>query len=294
MASDSLFVVRLNNGQLAGTSVADIRGMLDQARASRSKARVVFHVGDGLIDDAEGQRVAERLAPAYEEAGACPLFVHWGTRARDDLAARVVQIAAERLYRALTRVLVKHLSARLSAPPTADTREFPTIDDGSVEIELARLDADGEPFGELETDLDAGARVVAAEERHLVAALSSDPDVGRASSDVVAALLEGAAFDDRRTTRSPLAFFSPDVVNELGRDVGRWNFGSPGIPPRIVDGTVEIMRRSVGRWAAGRGHGLYPTIVEEVLRECLAGALEPHEARRRRIVQPVRRRPRAR
>ena len=62
MASDSLFVVRLNNGQLAGTSVADIRGMLDRARASRSKARVVFHVGDGLIDDAEGQRVADPVA----------------------------------------------------------------------------------------------------------------------------------------------------------------------------------------------------------------------------------------
>jgi hypothetical protein len=174
------------------------------------------------------------------------------------------------VFKQLLKRLLRFAVAKVTAEAGAKSASGAVPDEAEAERELRRREAGEEPFAEREVAPEP-ADVTPADEQLLQLELMGDFQLQAALG--AALRQDGEAIDAAARGVAPVAegarpsLMDPDAIAELRE-------GAPGEGARGLVSTtallakaVRILGRVVERFRSGRDHGIYPTVVEEILRE---------------------------
>lgn len=260
-------------GRLVSTTTADIDALV---AGLKDRPRVVLHFHGGLIDDTLGFANAERLAPVYEAAGAEPVFFVWSSGLLETLRGNLPQILNESVFRTLLNRVTRYATGTVFREPGQRALgAVTTPSPRAVAAELAQVRAGQEPYARL-TAPDEVPPLNEAEQRQIAAELSTDTELAERTREIVNSVTPRAG----SSTTEPVAaardiiggraaaatLMSPDVVADLAARAGT---GERALVSTalLVRKTVRVVAAVVGRFRQRNDHGLYPTVVEEILRE---------------------------
>jgi hypothetical protein len=264
-------IVSLRNGRFDQSSAADLSHALDAWEDGGQ--RLVLHFHGGLVSHEAGIRIAGRLQPLYEDAGAFPLFVVWQSSVGEVIVNNLRGIAEEKIFQRLLLRTLQFVVGKIR-DDTTGTRgpevKLPTLAEVSVELSTT----DGEPFAGVEGP---SKPLTAIEEKQLAGSLRAD-SVVQSEAAMIANWLDedGPAAGRERNAAAGAAtatLMSPEVLDEI-----RTESAGPGergliTTARLVKGGVATVARTLKRLRSGRDHGVFTTVVEELLREFYVGAL---------------------
>jgi len=268
------FYVNLKNGTFDNTTPQQMDGMF--ARWDQDPARpLIVHFHGGLVSENSGMATAKRLLPFYWDAGAYPAFVVWEAGGLEVLQHNLGEIFDEKFFKRLLTIVAKFVIGKLNgAGGRGGFVELPTDAEIQQELRLGvmrEVPFDDRSASELPEDVDLTPaeqqqlrRLVETDTR-LATEIQSIVNSRRAPADVQREMIETRGGRVRTVADS---LMEQEVIDAIQVEPGRALFG---VPTRIVVGAVKITAHVIKRFARRRDHGVYATIVEEILREFYVG-----------------------
>jgi hypothetical protein len=256
------------DGVLDGTTPDQVAAL---ARAAASADRVVIHFHGGLVSSERGFETAERLAAEYQRAAAYPVFFVWSSGLVEIVTGNLREILGEELCQQLLRWVLRFTVGKLGQTGAQRAAGVLTLPyEMEVNAELQRRGRGDEPYaatrprGEVEPVDDL-------EREQLEQALSDDAGLAAGLEAVLASRhperqrtgARGIPVERRASART---LMSPETLAEIdpGAAGGRRGILGTALLAKKV-GTV--FAAVVRRFRDGTDHGVYPTVVEELLRE---------------------------
>ncbi len=274
MTIEKLYYVNTGrDGILGDTGEADVRALAEAAVAA---GRIVIHVHGGLVPKDKALAKAAELQPVYQAAGAHPVFFVWEAGLLEILSHNLGAIAREALFETLVGKVLQHTVGKLrdAGPAKSVTGAVPLPTKIELGIELNKRQAGLEPFGALAPSPDL-EELTSAQRDRFERELLADAAF-RAEVEAIARSLKprreltdakGLALGE---TRSSTTLLAPQVVEEISADFKEAaSKGTKGLlsTAKLVVRAGRVLHHVVSRLRHGRGHGLYVTVVEEILRE---------------------------
>jgi hypothetical protein len=262
-AADELRCVELTALRMASSFEG---AQVDALVAALDRGRVVLHFADGPLEREAAIAALSAADEAYGGADARSLFVLQGGGLKETVARNLPRVLREAVFEIiLKRVLwcVLGKAAERSAPGArgrSGARGLSLPPPYRVDVEFKALERDGvEPYASTAPPADMSS-LTESESRWLARVLSEDRQlrgVGRSLRDgdeetllLAPVRVEAAASAGQRHASRAIL----EVATGL-----------------LVRKVVSAARAVIERFRAGTHHGLYPTAVEEMLREfCLA------------------------
>jgi len=238
--------------------------------------KLVIHFHGGLVSRDSALKAAQRLAPIYKNAGAESLFVVWETSASEIVQQNVARILSEPIFQSiLTRVteFVKgKLDKAIGPSGGKGIADFPSMFASEVDEELEKGKAGQAMFTDVNlADLrpeDAPApdqALTDGEKQYIEREIDKDSEIRKRALAVTAEPEEGSkGIDAEETTlmdHEILEAIRPKTVVEDGTSKSILGTIILGKHVAVVVGAV------IWRIATRRDHGIYLTIVEEIMRE---------------------------
>ena len=263
-------------GRLGASSPEDIR-IVAQSIATSEQA--VIHVHGGLVSQASALAAAERLDVYYRAAGIVPVFPIWKSGIFETLEGHWRNIFNERLFEILLEALLKHAGGiLLQAPGDRDTNDYVPLTDLRVRlaIEQARAaeanDTVPEPLKEIEPQAPP-----LPPEQGLAKTLKKELNDSTNLQKTVDSIMVGLGADVPEGSRDVAAQLRPQnslisesIKSELLANVSQGDRGAFS-PLVIVIHATKVLYRVIERFSKATDHGLYTTVVEELLREFYLG-----------------------
>lgn len=272
MPLDKKFYINTGkDGILADTTPADVQSLVD---GLPQHPKLLLHFHGGLVSKNGALASAQRLLPQYQAAGAYPVFFAWESNFISAVSHNLHEINKEAIFKALVKMLVKFTVGKLldlEGGKSTGQLQLPT--DIEVAIELKKADNGAEPYAEL-SPAEKLRALNDAERTNLEAALTNDPKFQQAVNEVVATAVpeqaeqlqnaKGILTVDRASAKT---LMSPNVVEAVRADVEA-NAGKGLISTAVlIKQAGEILVQVVNRFIEKRDHGVYCTVVEEILRQ---------------------------
>jgi len=268
-------VIHTENGRLRKTSYADVGAMVQKGVERKN---IVIHVHGGLVSENSARQTAARLSPYYDSdgAGAVSIFPVWESALHETLLNNLRDVAREKFFRIVTkrvRKIAKRKARQSSGervsgtlPMWDGTDEENDIDTAFETLDYAKLPADFEMPAEL-TELSQAEMHMFEEELKLD--LELDDCVEAISNGLLSDEELHAAANVRGGTISRASsetLMSPDAVR---RYMDQPDHNTRGLFSglKIIKAVVSIAYRVIKRCVKKRDHGVYTTIIEEILRE---------------------------
>lgn len=231
------------------TTPADIDALFEHLSATGAN-KLAVHFHGGLVKEGKGATIARSMQPVFEAGGAHAVTFIWETGLIETLSRNLLRINETKLFQKLVSYVFRQLTKRLGADISGRGPGEP-MTMVEIEAELSRI----EKF----EDFDATARSGAAalDEADLEFAL------GEMEMEYLLELQGDTEFAD--SDFSELAgdtHLEPAVDQELRDEDGR------GLSLfQVAKYLSRITYRVIKRYMKNRDHGLYPTVIEEILRE---------------------------
>lgn len=273
-------IVHSRAGRLGAADVSklsDLQRILTNAVDAAPAAGLAIHFHGGLVNRRSAAEIAARLAPAYGEAGAYPLFYMWESGLIETLRNNLDDIAGDSVFQELVKKVAEWALKKMGAG------ELVTRGAGAaVDVDQLREDFDAwfagnaaDPPVTLGTPRSGGfrTRAVVPDEDDLAASIEAELDNDERFQQVIAGLYVASGRGTQATTRGGAApaaqvdvLVDPSALDEMfpsttpgaTRGVLTWY--------RVAKFVARIVIAVIKRHMAGRDHGAYPTIVEEVFR----------------------------
>lgn len=270
MALDkSLYIHSGRDGVLGDTSEADVQAMVAGLKDS---PKVAIHVHGGLVSKQDALANAAILAPAYIAAGVRPIFIAWESSFLETVKNNLHEIDQEALFKALVKRLLQYAIGKLTQIEQAKAvGGVHPPNDIEVATELAKRRTGNTPYGDV---LPAAISELSDQERKAFEAfLASDAQFQVAARDVLATMHPTRVDDTSkgvtaRVRGSAKTLMSAEVLEELGSDfINQTDARGLISTAKFIQKAGIILVRVVKRLSNGRDHGVYTTVVEEVLRE---------------------------
>ena len=259
-----------------GTDEAAITRILSGIRATNPKS-LVIHFHGGLVSRESALASAQRLSPVYADAGAESLFVIWETSAPEIIAQNVRRIVEEPIFQAIlvrTAEFVKgKLDKTVGAGGGKGAAGLPQTFTSEIQDELDKGKL-GEPmFSDLDTRLlstaDAPApdqALSSGEQQYIEDQINGDTDI-RLHVRAIAASRAAPGGRGAQGAAVEPTLMDPEVIAEIapvdtGDEISRSIIGTIMLGKRVAIAVGAV----IWRFAYGRDHGLYLTIVEEIMR----------------------------
>jgi len=272
MSLDKRFYIHTGkDGILQDTNEADVRTLVEELKKS---AKVVIHLHGGLVTKEQALEKAERLKPTYLQAGAHPIFMIWESGFVETIGNNLQEINKEKIFALVVKKLLKYTVGKLTDLSGAKaTGQLRLPNDIEVATEFNKRQQNEVPFSDVRPVPNLKG-LIEAERKRFEDALATDIDF----QNEVQAIVNGARpeAESKSTTtkgitalhrRSTQTLMSPKVVDDLVADAaekeGKGIFSTAKLI--LIAGT--ILKRIIERFIAKRDHGVYATIIEEVLRE---------------------------
>jgi hypothetical protein len=237
-----------------------------------SEPRAVLHFHGGLVSEEAGLRAAAGLLPTYRDAGAYPVFFIWRSGLLEIVSGNLREIANERAFKLLSKWVVKFAVGKLREAVGAKGAPLPTPSDRDVYEEIDRASGGAEPYAGLGAPSDLG-ELTPEQEAEVEQRLRADPELQALGVEIAESALPEEVREASKgvtVTRrlSATTLMSPDVVQELQREATVPE-GEKGLvtSAALARKGVKVLARVIARFRADTDHGLYPTVVEELLAE---------------------------
>ncbi len=260
--------VNLANGRFSSTSRQDMADLFRNYQRDGGERPLLVHFHGGLVKEAAGMGIARELLPQYWKAGAYPVFFVWEAGLWEVVSRNLPEIFQERIFNRILRRAMQFVlgKAREGASEGAKGLALEIPDERDVRDELRRAEAGETPYAGLEAGVAAAGDLTPEQERQIRDAVEGDPVIQEQAAAITAGPGAGAKGADVGAEGAVPTLMSPEVLEEMrgpGVDGGKGLVSSA----RIATGVVRVVSRVVKRAIKGRDHGLYTTVVEEVLRE---------------------------
>lgn len=277
----SVHVVHSRGGKIGegtDTSAADIDALVDALKQDR-RAHLAIHFHGGLVPKATGMEIATRLSDRYG-AHAMPVFYVWETGFFETLKNNLRELPKEPVFKQLVRKVLQYAVERLGG--TVGGRSVvPGGEEQNVREAIERHWTEGTqesvPYRSFVPD-PGGVKA-----RSAMDAIDLDELRGDLETDSEFAFAMATLPDLKPSTRSALAPagaterrspFSEALADRFSEQPGTRGIVSwIKVALLVKDVLVGVLRR----YASKRDHGLYATVVEEVLRETKLGGSDVNE-----------------
>lgn len=262
-------------GKLAvDCSAGDVKAVVQEIVTSK---HAVFHFHGGLVNEKTGRELAGRLDTYYRAAGLLPVFFVWETGPFETISNNISRIAKEDIFQTILKKVLRHVAGKVlldSPGAKAPLDQCPLPSPVQVQTELQKRSAQIEPFAQKPNEI--VANVTTAELERFEQELANDDNFNAN----VAAILKGLDVSPPLGAKSP-AFPVVAVRTEISTKITtelKEKAQAPGGKGLLETGVLikhaaAILIRVVKRFVMKRGHGIYTTVVEELLRELYLGSV---------------------
>jgi hypothetical protein len=246
-----------------------------------SKSTLVVHFHGGLVGLESGISGANWLKTVYSDSNTTPLFFIWESGWDEIIAQQVQQITAEKIFQQLLMRVTQFAKAKLDQLSTSQGIAAKGIGllhpdpDLKVfdELDKATSANPSEPFATVDSSaVPPGEELTPTELTQFQDAIKNDPVIQIEAAAIAQSLespitIAGLSAKGIGVRASRHTLMSPAVLDDMRSPVD----GSKGIfslsAVRIIAGAVKILIRVVERFSRRRDHGLYRTVLEEIMRE---------------------------
>jgi hypothetical protein len=247
--------------------------------ATAKPKRLVIHFHGGLVSRDSALASAERLSLLYKNAGAESFFVIWETSVREIIGQNVQRIVNEPIFQSIlvrsTEFVKGKLDKAVGPGGGRGAAGLPQMFASEVQDELNRGKIGGSMFDDLDLQglsPDQAQTLEQAltpeEQQYIEDQVNRDADLKRHVQAIIASKTEVGS-RGARGTAVEATLMDADVIDE----VAPAEFAAPDEASRSILGTIMLGKRVVTvvgaviwRYANGRDHGVYLTIVEEIMR----------------------------
>lgn len=277
MPPDPQHFINLVDGRLKDTSPMDLAGLFAKAQTSN---HLVVHFHGGLVGHDAAVSSGLDLMETYQDAGAHPVFFIWNSDLPSVIKGSWDEIPKEKAFQRLVKRLAQLAIGKLQAAQgrRGGALQLPSMRE--IPSELGQLSAFlrvQEPTLDRNTD-----DLTPEQEEQATRELDSDPVIIEATTEI--ALGEQQAQNLPMTAvRRGTAASRPQstlMTNGVREDIRRDIYPTPGEPVRrgvllltLARHGAAILFNVVRRYITHRDHGLYTTIVEEVMRRLYVDSL---------------------
>jgi len=271
--SNCLYV---RNGQFdgqEGSNAAQLAQIFAAYKASgRTKLVLYFH--GGLVDRTSAMQAAALLTPAYEAANAFPVFIIWETGWAEVIDQNLPKIFGEGIFQRLVARVSQFVKGKLSKAnetgATKDAGDLPLDKLQDIEKELKSSGVDGALFSELDlAALQPSDELTDTEAAQIRAQIEKDLRLQQHVEEISNGRDEdpstGTATRAATGTESTTTLMDPEIVDEIAPS----QEGKRGLISMVMLGkhVVAITASVIKRLSHKRDHGVYLTVVEEIMRE---------------------------
>lgn len=255
------------------TSIKDIEALVT-ALGSDPRAHLTIHFHGGLVSKAAGTEIAARLSSRYGDH-AMPVFYVWESSFFETLRNNLRELADEPVFKQLVRKVLEYTLERLGG--SAGARSI--IPGGGEEMKVREAVEDHWARGELSTvpyrnfvpgmdGLSARSAATMVDSNELQADLESDAEFARALGTLPDLNLKTRSALGGAGTAEHRSAFSEALADRFGESLG-----TRGIVSwvKVAWMVKNILVNVLKRYGSKRDHGLYATVVEEILREVKLG-----------------------
>lgn len=230
------------------TRPADIDAIFAHLEQAGSK-KLVVHFHGGLVPEAAGAATALKMAGVYSAAGAHPVTFIWETGLVETVSRNVTQIGETQLFQTLLKYLLRQLAKRLGVD-VGGKGAVGEVSDLDVQEQLAR----DEPFVDKEGMVRAKAKSL------------SEPELMPLQTEIEYDLQYDMQKDNALAGAGPTSadeqnVLKPELRDNLDLEGGK-GFSIAAVAVLLAKVAIQVIRRFMN----GRDHGLYTTVVEEILR----------------------------
>ncbi|MBL7198897.1 MAG: hypothetical protein ISS56_01975 [Anaerolineae bacterium] len=272
----------LENGMFAETTAADLDDLLAALSGHPDRDNLVIHFHGGLVSREAAHPIAERVFDTYRAGEAYPVFVIWNSGLLQTLRNNLSEIGKEEAFKRLVRRVAQFALGKL----------VETVGDRGQPLELTSMKNMPRNLDSLEAFLDERESTLAPAEDLALSKEQEDQIDNEFKKDLVlrreATLIANGLrkpdeVDEDLKTRggSPVrgstqTLMSASILKEIAEQTPDPSERSSQMVLALVTYGLKILKAVLQRYSTGRDHGLYTTIVEEVLRTLYldnAGAL---------------------
>jgi hypothetical protein len=272
MAISTDFYLGLKNGLFDTTSRANLEQLFQRCVDSD---RLVIHFHGGLVPaEAAMTTIETSLLAAYQAAGAYPVFFVWHSDAVEIISHNLAEIWQEKIYQRLRSRVLQFVEAKFRQSESERGGLLELKDPAEIEDELNQPQVNDEPFAELDQRQlleDETLRPIEADQFKKL--LERDPVLKREAEAIANGLRSPEEIEQQQSARggtvqaSRHSLMSPEVLEEIQREAPSPEDRGLFSTAAIVKGTIAVLARVIQRLAKKRDHGVYCTVVEEILRE---------------------------
>lgn len=273
------------DGRLVGMTSGDVTALISRALQSD---RVVMHFHGGLVDETRGMEIAQDLLPVYTGAGAYPVFFVWRAGALEILRNNLLEIAREELFDRLVRRVLGWAVGKVRGEveggrggPIQRPRQRELDEQLGARKRLTDPDLGSEPFADEQVTLrsvelgaaDGGGvplELTPVEEQQFLVEVQTDVQLRQQVAGVVAYRnVEWTGLEGARGVpgAEPVAsMIDEDVLAQIAE--GTDDEGARGLVSTTVlaKKALQVLRAVLLRYRTQTDSGVYPTVVEEILR----------------------------
>ncbi|SFR71296.1 hypothetical protein SAMN05428970_1157 [Agromyces sp. CF514] len=261
------------DGELKSPTVEGVDQIVQDAVAAGS---IVIYFHGGLVTEKSGVEIAERLGKEFTGAGAYPIHIVWQSGWYEVIRNNLFEIAKEELFDRLLKRVVSWAVGK--ARVTDGGRGVALPPEQSVQDELARRkrkddpEAGAEPFADEPTE--HAAPLTAEDEDAFVRDIQTDQDLNRALAGALAA--SNVAMNQEGSRGVPdvppePTRMDPAVLAEIGEGIGPDGARGGLSIVAFAKKAFQVLTAVVGRFRDGTDSGMYPTVVDELLRAFYIG-----------------------
>lgn len=282
MAISTDHYLDLEDGKFSRTTRNDLAQLFQAVEADPNADHLIVHFHGGLVSRDASMAMAERLLTKYRETNAYPAFFVWNSDLYSTFKNNLAQVFSEIVFERMVQILSNFLVGKLvdvSGGRSDGQLSLDSMRDYDLPLEDLRqvIEAGEEEFERPTTwadpDASAGDLELNDEQvRQLEHKLAEDPEMQRQMAAISAGIREKSPGEQDLGTRgagvsaggSTSTLISADVLNEIGEEAE--DTRSIALGWVLARNGAAIARNVLRRYWHGRDHGLYTTIVEEVLR----------------------------
>jgi hypothetical protein len=256
-----------------GSNEADLKRIF-ASFTERRPERLVLHFHGGLVSREDALASARRLAPEYEESGAESLFVIWESGVQEVISQKLPKIFEENLFRTIHVKVSQFVKAKLEKllqPEGARGPGFAIEFDEEIQQEIEKgpgmfsdilihdisTEAVSDPENALTDD----------EKKEIESKINRDPTLKRELRAIEAARSPDGSGDKSADIAVPTStLMDEDVLDSLAtpaEEGGKFALSAILVGKHIV----WIVGAAIWRFVKRRDHGVYLTIIEEIMRE---------------------------